>query len=167
MSKYIRKAQGLYIDGKEKIGSMTEYTPPVLEEITDDFRAGGMPVAVPVSLGLNPLSASISVTEDPEILTLFGVKRNHHLAVFVRALIEDDETGDKKEVVEELRGKFTKVDRGTLNTGNINGTTMEMKLSYYKYEIDGKTITEIDPKNMVWIQDGEDMWADERAALGK
>ncbi|MNR67663.1 Phage tail tube protein FII [compost metagenome] len=41
-----------------------------------------------------------------------------------------------------------------------------LKLVYYKLEIDGRVMYEIDPINMIQVVDGVDQLAAERSALG-
>jgi len=167
MSNWVRKYQGLYIDAMEKVGSMLEYTAPVMEVQTEEYRAGGMDMAVPMDMGMNSMSASFTIGEDPDVLGLFGIKKDgKKIPLFVRSHLEEDETGETKAVVEELRGIMTKVDKGTQSSGSFQSTTCEMKVTYYKYEVGGKTIHEIDPTNMVRIINGTDQLQDARANLG-
>jgi P2 family phage contractile tail tube protein len=166
MSNWVRKYQGLYIDSIQKVGSMIEYTAPVLEIITEDFRAGGMDAAVPMDMGMNPLTASFTAGEDADMLARFGIKDGSKVPVFIRSHLEDEVTGATKTVIEELRGLLTKVDHGTKTSGAFQATTFEMKLFYYRYEADGSNVHEIDPVNMVRLINGTDQLVEARAALG-
>lgn len=167
MSKYIRTHNGLYIDGRSKVGDITDYTAPVLEILTEEFRAGGMDMPVNVEMGMAGMTASWVTGEDPDVFKLFGVVKNgQQIQVFVRGALKDEHTGDVIDVVDELHGKITKIDRGTYSSGGLNLTTYEMKLTYYRYEQAGETIHEIDPRNLVRVIDGVDQLAAERAALG-
>ncbi|NAW56620.1 MULTISPECIES: phage major tail tube protein [unclassified Vibrio] len=168
MSNWARKYFGLYIDGRDKVGDVIDYTAPVLEVQTEDFRAGGMDMATPMDMGMAPMEAGWSMGEDPEVLALFGIKKDgKKIAVFVRSAIEDDETGRVRPVVEELRGKLTKVDPGTKSGGAFNANSYTMKLSYYRYEVNDEIIHEIDPPNLVRVINGVDQLAEYRRALGK
>ena len=84
----------------------------------------------------------------------------------IRSHLENDETGETKAVVEELRGIITKLVPGTKSGGAFQTTAFEIKLSYYKYESDGTTIHEIDPVNMVRIINEIDQLEEARANLG-
>ncbi len=168
MSNWARKYQGLYADGKEKIASLIEYTPPVPEILTEDFRSGGMDMPVSMDMGMAAMESTFTIGEDPEILTLFGIKEDgKKIPFFIRSHLENDFTGETKNVIEELRGKVTKIDHGTKSGGSFSPTTITIKPMYYKYESDGTTIHEFDPVNMVRIINGVDQLASARASLGK
>jgi len=167
MSNWVRKYQALYIAGMQRVGSLTEYTGPVLEVITEDFRGGGMDMATPMDMGMAPMAASFTVSEDTALLATFGIKVvGQMVPLFVRAHLEDEETGETKTVIETLRGKITKIDPGTKSSGSYQATTVEMKLSYYS-KLDDKILAyEIDPINMVRRINGIDQLATARASLG-
>lgn len=166
MSKFVRKYNGVYIDGMDKVSDVTEYTPPKLTVITEDYRAGGMDMATPMDMGMEPMEATIVMTEDPSVLGLFGLRGGRHVPIFVQSVLEDDDTGTITGQVEELRGKITSIDEGSKGAG-FQATTLTMKLTYYKRQIDGKTIHEIDPPNMVRVINGVDQLADYRRLLGR
>ncbi|AIW21358.1 phage major tail tube protein [Vibrio coralliilyticus] len=167
MSNWVRKKYGLYIAGRDKVGAIVDHTPPVLEVITEDFVSGGMDMPIPMDMGMNPISTSWTMGEDTDTLRLFGLIPGKKVTVFVRGLLMDDESGDTKEVIEEYRGILTKIDRGTYSPNSSAPYTYEMKLSYYRYEVNGEDIHEIDPKNMIRKIDGVDQLAAARKALGK
>ena len=168
MSNWARKYQGLYADGKEKVGSMLEYTPPVPEILTEEYRAGGMDMPISMDMGMAAMEASFTIGEDEDVLNLFGIKKNSkEIPFFIRSLIENDVTGEKRQIVEEIRAKVTKIDNGTKSAGSFSATTVTLKPSYYRYESNGKVIHEFDPINIVRIINGVDQLADARVALGK
>lgn len=168
MSNWARKYQGLYADGKEKIASLIEYTPPVPEILTEEYRAGGMDIAISMDMGMAAMEASFTIGEDPDILALFGIKEDgKKVPFFIRSHLENDVSGATKTVVEELRGLVSKIDNGTKSGGSFTATTVTIKPSYYKYEVGGTTIHEFDPINMIRIVNGVDQLAEARASLGK
>ncbi|WP_019275459.1 phage major tail tube protein [Vibrio coralliilyticus] len=170
MSNFARKYQGLYADGREKVSSLLEYTPPVPTVITEDFRAGGMDMAISMDMGMEKLEASFTIGEDPDILGLFGIKQNgKQVPIFIRSHLENDITGEKHTVIEELRCKVVSIDMGTKTAGSVSPTTVTLSPMYYKYHIEqtGFVVWEIDPINMVRIVNGVDQLADARASLGK
>ena len=167
MSNWVRKYQALYIAGAQRVGSLTEYTAPVLEVITEDFRGGGMDMATPMDMGMAPMAASFTISEDPVVLGMFGLKVvNQMVPLFIRAHLEDEESGETKQVIETLRGIITKIDPGTKSAGAHQATTVEMKLSYYANLVGKVLIHEIDPKNMVRRINGIDQLSLARASLG-
>lgn len=166
MSNWARKYSGLFIGGRSKVGDVIDYTAPVLEVVTEDFRAGGMDMPISMDMGMNPIAASWTMGEDPDVLNLFGLKQNSDTAVFVRSTLENDATGDVKQVEEELRGQITKVDPGSWAGGKFTPTTFEIKLRYYRKSIDGAIIHEIDPINMVRTVNGVNQLEKHKFILG-
>lgn len=167
MSNFVRKYQALYIAGAQKVGSLTDYTPPVLEVLTEDFRSAGMDSPVPMDMGMAPMVASFTISEDPVVLGMFGIKVvGQMVPLFIRSHLEDEETGETKPVIETLRGIISKVDPGTKSAGTHQATTVEIKLSYYANLVGKVLIHEIDPKNMVRRINGIDQLAAARSSLG-
>ncbi|ASJ24398.1 phage major tail tube protein [Laribacter hongkongensis] len=63
-------------------------------------------------------------------------------------------------------GMDAEVDMGSWKPGDKGETKYTASLSYYKLEIDGRAIYEIDPVNCVRIINGTDELAAKRAAIG-
>lgn len=168
MSNWVRKYQGLYANGKEEIGKLLEYTAPVAEILTEEYRAGGMDMPITMDMGMAAMESSFTIGEDKDILALFGIKQGGGvIPFFIRSHLENDVTGEERTVVEEIRAKVTKIDPGTKTPGSFTATSVTLKPLYYRYESDGKTIHEFDPINMVRIINGVDQLAAARKSLGK
>lgn len=58
-----------------------------------------------------------------------------------------------------IKGRVKKRSGGELGVGVKNEPEIEIVLTYYKYELDGVVLTEIDVLNKVTIVDGEDLRA--------
>ena len=69
-------------------------------------------------------------------------------------------------VVATLRGGLREVDPGEWKPGEKAEFKYAVSVTYYKLEIDGRVMFEIDPVNCVRVIDGVDQLAAERAALG-
>ncbi|MCL1124166.1 phage major tail tube protein [Shewanella surugensis] len=137
------------VDGVGKAGNAKEYTPPVLEVQTVDFRAGDMDMAVPVEDGMAPMETSFALFGiDIEVLPLFGLRQGKTATVSVRSVYQDMQ-GTSSDLVEELRGMITKIERDTQDTGSQKDKTtkVSMKLEYYKASFAKNTIVEIDALN--------------------
>ena len=59
MSRRVLKNFTLSIDGIGQAGKLEEYTAPEITRITEDFRAGGMDIAVPVDMGMEPMEVTL------------------------------------------------------------------------------------------------------------
>lgn len=168
MSNWVRKYQGLYADGKDKVGSLLEYTPPVAEILTEEYRAGGMDMPISMDMGMAAMESGFTIGEDKDILSLFGIKVNGGvIPFFILSHLENDVTGEERSVVEEIRAKVVKIDNGTKTPGSVTPTSVTLKPQYYRYESDGTTIHEFDPINMVRTINGVDQLATARSSIGK
>jgi hypothetical protein len=65
-----------------------------------------------------------------------------------------------------MRGLFTELDPGSWKKGESDSLKGTVALYYYKLEIGGSTVIEIDPENGVEIIGGTDRLAETRTALG-
>ncbi|KDM92905.1 phage major tail tube protein [Photobacterium galatheae] len=141
----------IWVDGVGKAGNAKEYTPPVLEVLTTDFQAGDMDMAIPVDDGMAPMEASFSLFGvDVTVLPLFGLRQGARTVVSVRSTYSDL-SGNSYELVEELGGMITKIERDTQDGGSQREKAMKvtMKLNYYKVSRSGLVLIEIDPINHV------------------
>ena len=65
-----------------------------------------------------------------------------------------------------MRGGLKEVDMGDWKAGEKAESKHSMALTYYKLEVGGRLIYEIDMVGMVLVVDGVDQLAEERSALG-
>ena len=80
--------------------------------------------------------------------------------------IEQGQKGAITAVVATLRGGLREVDPGEWSGGSKAEFKYAVDVTYYKLEIDGRVMFEIDPINCVRVIDGVDQLADVRNALG-
>ena len=69
-------------------------------------------------------------------------------------------------VIATVRGMLKEVDLGDWKPGDKAEIKHAMALTYYKLEVDGRVVYEIDMINAVRVIDGVDQLAAERSALG-
>lgn len=157
----------IWVDGIGKAGNAKEYTPPVLEVLTSDFQAGDMDMPVPVDEGMAAMESSFSIFGvDVTILPLFGLRQGERATVSVRSTYTDLE-GNSYDLVEQLSGMISKIERDTQDTGSQRDKAMKvtMKLNYYKVVRSGVVLLEIDPINHVRKLGGVDMLEGIRALM--
>ncbi|EKO3414773.1 phage major tail tube protein [Vibrio fluvialis] len=157
----------IWVDGIGKAGNAKEYNPPVLEVLTTDFQAGDMDMPIPVDDGMAPMETSFSLFGmDIAVLPLFGLRQGSRTAVSVRSTYTDTK-GNSSELVEELGGMITKIERDAQDTGSQRDKAMKitMKLDYYKVVRSGVVLIEIDPVNHVRKLGGIDVLEGIRAVL--
>ncbi|HCG8352154.1 phage major tail tube protein [Vibrio gangliei] len=157
----------IWVDGIGKAGNAKEYTPPVIEVLTSDFQAGDMDMPIPVDEGMAGMEASFALFGvDVTVLPLFGLRQGTRTAVSVRSTYTDL-TGGSYDLVEELGGMITKIERDTQDTGSQRDKAMKvtMKLDYYKVVRAGVVLIEVDPVNHVRKLGGIDVLEGIRAIL--
>ena len=84
---------------------------------------------------------------------------------FAGALQADDsESVDSLETV--VRGRHAEIDPGKSKAGAATEIKIKRANSYYTRTMNGTTLLEIDPVNLIEMVDGVDRLAEVRAALG-
>ena len=161
----VLKNFNLFVDGRGYAGRAEEVSPPKLTIKTEELRAGGMDAPAAIDMGMEKLEAGFSLVEyDPELLKQFGLVSGNGVQLTLRSALVDDTTTTP--MVISLRGMFTEVDMGKFKAGDKAVMQCAVACRYYKLEIGGKAIVEIDVDNMVRNIDGIDKMAEVRAALG-
>lgn len=156
----------LFVDGRSFNGRVTELTLPKLRRKTDEHQGGGMDAPIKMSMGLEMLDGSFKVTGvDRELLGFFGIADDTAFNAVFRGAYKTQK-GEVTSAVVTLRGMLEEVDMGNWKGGEKAETTFAIAPSYYKFELDGQVVYEIDPVNFVRVINGTDEAAAERAALG-
>lgn len=147
----------LFVDGRGYAGRIKEFNLPVVEAKTMEYQAGGMAAAVDVLMGqVNKLTAEATMYSfDRDVMQTFRILPGEQFAFTGRASMVSDD-GTKKPVVVTMRGITPKVDPGTWKPGEEMPLKFNMSLRYYKLEIDGAVVYEIDPINYKVIINGID-----------
>lgn len=159
------KAWQFFLDGRAFRGEVRAAQLPNLSLLIEQVRAGGMDVPVPVEVGMEAMG-DLQLTCIGKRKELMGsVLKTGHVTVTLRASLEDED-GATKPVVIEVRGKGSAREPQALESGNIYEEQLTFKPAYYREELNGDVITEIDPANMIRIVDGSDQLEGRRKAIG-
>lgn len=162
----IRKNFNLFIAGKSYVGKASEFNAPELEEENQEYRAAGMDMAIDVSTGMKKLTADFTLnSHSKEVLALYGVSSGTKTVFIVREAMESFD-GSVTAVVHTMEGKIIKISQGTSKPGEPPKDKYDLSLVYYKQEIGGKVVHEIDAMNTVRIIDGVNVLAEITNALG-
>jgi P2 family phage contractile tail tube protein len=161
------KQWNMYIDGEGLAGKVKDLTLPVLEMTTESMRAGTMLAPVDLDMGLETLTMSATLMEfNRMVLKKWGVTDLSGLKMrFLMAEVASDGNGVTALEV-SVRGRFKKLDFGTLEAGKPNEMKMEGSLTYYKLTASGETIHEIDVLSGKQLIGGIDRTKDLLAAIG-
>ena len=156
----------LFVDGVSFAGDVPTLTLPKLTQKTDDYQGGGMSAPIEFATGLEKLEAAWTTNGiRRESLKYFGLADQTACTAVFRGAFKGLK-GAVTPVVVTLRGGIKEVDMGDWKPGDKAEIKHAMKVVYYKIEIDGRVMYEIDPLNMIQVVDGVDQLAAERSALG-
>ncbi|MCC5807234.1 MAG: phage major tail tube protein [Opitutales bacterium] len=162
MIPQVLKNLNAFVDGRGYAGKCTQLTPPELSLNTEEYRGGGMDGVMEMDMGMEAMEAAVQIPElDADLAGGFG----RILPMTFRGAFED-ERGEVTAVVIALRGKFKGLDMGDWEPGQRAEINHTMAVHYYRLEIGGSTVHEIDIENMTRVINGTDQLAAQRAALG-
>ncbi|RMS80092.1 phage major tail tube protein [Pseudomonas savastanoi] len=156
----------LFVDGVNFSGDVPGLTLPKMTAKTEEYRGGGMAGPIEVDMGLEKMEASFTTNGvRRESLKYFGLSDQTAFNGTFRGSFKGQK-GVVTPVVATLRGMLKEVDPGEWKPATVAEIKHSIAVSYYKLEVDGRVIYEIDMVNMVRVIDGVDQLAAERAALG-
>lgn len=156
----------LFVDGVSFQGNVSTLTLPKLTVKTAEQRFGGMDTPVDIDQGLEKLTAEFATAGvRPESLKFFGLADNSAFNGTFRGAFKGLK-GAITPVVVTLRGALTVVEMGEWKTAGETSVKHTVSLTYYKLEIDGRMMYEIDPLGMKRVINGVDQLAAQRTALG-
>ncbi|WP_085701159.1 phage major tail tube protein [Pseudomonas sp. B26(2017)] len=155
-----------FIDGVSFAGEMPSLTLPKVVLKTEAYRGGGMAGEVEISTGVEKLEAGFTTNGvRREALKFFGLSDRTACSAVFRGSFKGLK-GKVTPVIVTMRGGIKEVDMGDWKPGDKAETKHNMALTYYKLEVAGRVVYEIDMLGMVLVVDGVDQLADERSALG-
>lgn len=156
----------LFVDGVSFAGDVPSLTLPKLTVKTEAHRGGGMAGEIEMDMGLEKLEASWTSTGvRREMMKYFGLSDQTGCNAVFRGAFKELK-GQITPVIATLRGMLKEVDPGDWKAGDKAEMKYAMAVTYYKLEIDGRVMYEIDMVNAVRVIDGVDQLAAERSALG-
>ena len=160
------KNLNLYFDSQSYAGSIVEFTPPKIASHTEEHRSGGMDAPVKLTLGTQALDTEFTLINfDPALFTSISPVENVKRSFVAREAYEDWDGRVHARTI-TMRGKVISIDEGSHAAGQKAQLKISMSLDYYKDEVDGSVVQEIDVINMVWNQKGKNALATIASALG-
>lgn len=156
----------LFIDGISFQGDIPSLTLPKLTLKTEEHRAGGMDMAIEMDMGMEKMEASYTSTGvRKESLKFFGLADGNAFNGTFRGTYKI-QRGETKPVIVTLRGTQKEIDFGDWKPGDKAELKHSVAVTYYKLEVGGETIYEIDPVGMKRVINGVDQLASQRRDLG-
>lgn len=160
------KAFNTYVNGENEHGQVKEAKLPTIKRKLEDYQPGGFDAPVPVDLGGEVLEVEHTYGGwMTDLLAQMGGSLNSVQIRFQGALQRED-SDEYDELRVTMRGRHEEVDLGNAKQGEDTEHKFKTKLTYYKVEINGRTIIEIDIMACKWIVNGVDQFAKRRRALG-
>lgn len=156
----------LFVDGRGYAGRVTELNAPSLSVATEEFRAGGLDAPAEIDMGMEALEMSFTLAEyDPDTIAQFGLLDQNAVRVTARgAMMRNGEAAVS--IVVNGTGHIKEYDPGAFEAGAITEAAFTMGLRYYRLEVAGNTVHEIDVENMTRVINGADQLSSIRAAMG-
>lgn len=156
----------LFVDGKSFQGDVPSLTLPKLTLKMEEHRAGGMDLAVEMDQGMGKQEAGFVTTGvRRESLKFFGLADGTSFNGTFRGAFKGLK-GKITPVVVTLRGSLKEVDMGDWKAGDKAEIKHNVAVTYYKLEVDGQVIYEIDALGMKRVINGVDQLVEQRRALG-
>ncbi|WNZ80310.1 MAG: phage major tail tube protein [Pseudomonas rhizophila] len=156
----------LFADGVSFQGDVPSLTLPKLTLKMEEHRGGGMDAPVELDMGMEKQEANFTTTGvRRESLKFFGLADGTAFNGTFRGAYKGLK-GKVTPVIVTLRGTLKEVDMGDWKAGDKAEIKHAVGLTYYKLEVDGRTVYEIDPIGMRRVINGVDQLAAQRSALG-
>ena len=156
----------LFVDGISFQGDVPSLTLPKLTLKMEEHRPGGMDMPVEMDQGMEKMEAGFTTTGvRRESLKFFGLADGTAFNGVFRGAFKGRK-GQIIPVIVTLRGSLTEVAMGDWKAGDKAEIKHNASLTYYKLEVDGRTVYEIDALGMRRVIDGVDQLAEQRTALG-
>jgi P2 family phage contractile tail tube protein len=151
-----------FLDGISYFGRTTEAKLPVVKINTEAHRGGGMDGPVGVDVGTEGMSAELTFADHPpEVLKQLG--KQVRLVLRPAAKGED---GTVDTIIATIGGLMTTNEPGDLKPGNDTPLKVMVDVRYYRLEMNGEVIYDIDLVAGKRVIGGEDQLAAMRAAMG-
>jgi uncharacterized protein len=158
----IRNFNG-FVDGVSYFGLLLEGKLPQVKIQTEAHRGAGMDGPVGIDMGTEAMTSEMTFAEwSPALFKQMGRQ-----ARFVfRPAASSAETGETRTIIATVGGLVTTPETGDLKPGANAQLKLMMDVRYYRLEIDGEEICEIDLVNGIRRIGGVDQLAEIRRAMG-
>ncbi|NBW10477.1 MAG: phage major tail tube protein [Caulobacteraceae bacterium] len=161
------KNMNLFGNGESFLGEIASVTLPDLKRKMEEWRGGGMNVAVDTDQGMEKMELEWGGGGwMPQVTAQFGDPKVAGQMLRFRGAVQRDDTGvvDAVEVV--MRGRHSEVGRGESKTGEDTEQKMKTSLAFYAEYWNGVELVYVDALNMIERFGGVDRLAAQRAAIG-
>lgn len=159
----ILKNMNLFADGESLHTVIDSMTIPNMALKMEEHRAGGMDMPIEVDMGMEKLELSFQISDPNErVLAMLGRPRMQFLARSAHQ--RDGEAAEPMTV--NMTGTVKQSELGEFKAGEKAMHTFTASLIYFKLDMAGSELVEIDAVNMIRRIGGEDVLAGIRSAIG-
>jgi P2 family phage contractile tail tube protein len=160
----ILKNYNLFVQGLGMAGLVDEIELPKITVKVEEHRAGGMDGVAGIDMGIEKMETSFTLAEhNPLVFSQFGLISGRAVQLIFRAAAVDDR--EVQPYMVAVTGMYTELDSGTLKAGDKTPLKATIICRYFRLEINGQPLIEIDVENMVRSINGVDQMTAIRAAL--
>jgi len=161
------KKFAIFNEGQMYLGEIDEIVLPKLTAKMEEWRGGGMDMAVDADMGMEKMTLEWTVGGYAvQPFRQFGVLRADGVMLRFAGAIQAEDSADVIPVEVVARGRHSEIDPGSSKAGEDTAIKITSSLVYYKLTINNRVEVEIDALNMVKIVDGVDLMEPFRRALG-
>ena len=157
----------VFVDGQNYACVAKSLTLPKISKKTEDYRGAGMLGDVAISVGLNKLELEVNYGGfDPRLYSQLAKCGTSDLPVRFIGVYTVPNTCTSMAVEVYMRGEGHEVDPGTAELGKLSEFKMKYGLTYYRMDVDGVTVVELDFVNGIHVVNNINLAAAVLAALG-
>lgn len=143
--RHIMRNATIWVDRTSQIGQASEIGFPNLKRKMEKIFNGGMETEIEVAMGYEMPEVNFKLSGfHPEVMKLFGLAVGVETEYMATAANVDDD-GTSHSLICYFRGMITEVKPDSHKRGDKTELEYTMSFRYYKLEIDGQPIIEIDP----------------------
>lgn len=154
------------LDGKEEIYGIATLTIPDVEHKTETITGMGVIEHEKViATAFNAMSTTIKFMNRNKGISLPHDNVNLTATAAITGVNKDTHEYEQQKAVYSFKGKKKKTSGGDLGKAIKNETEIEIALTYYKEEIDGEVVHEIDVYNRKAVINGVDLYENIRKVL--
>lgn len=148
-------------------GQIHEVELPKLTRILEEYRAGGMDVAVKVDLGQEPMEMTIKVGgHESDLYKDFARAGVAGVPLSFSGAYQRDDDCSVVSVDIYCTGRLEEIDPGTAKLGDDTEESFKYSLATYRIALDGNEFMNIDTLAMKCVVDGVDRLEEIRNAVG-
>ena len=159
----------VYVNDSSKHGQASEVTCPDIQAKMEDYKALGMVGTAEFFNGFDKMESTIKWTYPDNEIKIACANFMKPVNIMVRSSKAEYDGGGISEevpVVIYMKGYPKKHPGGTYKPKEDTEVENTFSILYYKEEVDGEAIIEVDVLNNIYNVNGEDLLAERRSNLG-